>query len=61
MRCYFMRNEHIVAVELLGEGISDATAVTSAKALFVGCQRERRYDGFEVWDRARRVYLWPPD
>ncbi len=57
MRCYFMRNGHIVSAEALTTE-SDAEAVQRAEVLF----REREgFHGFEVWDRTRRVHCYPSD
>lgn len=58
MRCYFMRNGHIGAVELLTDS-SDAAAIEQAQALFE--QRKDKFAGFEVWDRARFVHRYPRD
>lgn len=58
MRCYFIRDGHIGAVELLTD-TSDAAAIAQAQALFE--QRKDKFAGFEVWDRARFVYRYPPD
>ena len=61
MRCYLMMRGHIAAVEILTPG-SDDELIEQAHFHF-----ERRtsvaepFDGFEVWDRARRVYSWPED
>ena len=57
MRCFFMRGGHIAAVELL-EVNSDHEAVEKCKALFE--ERKPKYDGFEVWDRARKIAEGPP-
>ncbi len=56
MRCYFMRNGHIGAVEMLTD-VSDAAAIAQAQALFE--QRKDKFAGFEVWDRARFVHRYP--
>jgi predicted protein tyrosine phosphatase len=61
MRCYFMRNGHIAAVEVLTVGISDTDAVETGKALFREREAANRYEGFEVWDRARRIHCHPPN
>jgi len=58
MRCYFMRNGHIGAVELLTD-VSDAAAIAQATALFE--ERKHKFVGFEVWGRARFVHRFPPD
>jgi|SRR5690348_16398739 len=58
VRCYFMRNGHIGAVELLTDE-SDAAAIAQAQTLFE--ERKHKYVGFEVWDRARFVHRFPPD
>jgi hypothetical protein len=57
MRCYFMRDGHIQAVEVL-TATTDDDAVKEAHGLF----REfsgRRFAGFEVWDQARLVLSYP--
>jgi len=58
VRCYFMRDGHIAAVELLTD-TSDVAAIAQALELFA--KREGKYAGFEVWDRARFVYRFPKD
>jgi hypothetical protein len=55
MRCYFIRNGHIVAFEPLTVA-SDAEALEQARALF---DEREGFHGFEVWDRARRVHSYP--
>ena len=57
MRCFFMRGGHIAAVELL-EVKSDEEAVEKCKALFE--ERKSKFEGFEVWDRARKIAEGPP-
>jgi hypothetical protein len=59
MRCYFMRDGHIAAVEVMEDVKDDAEAVKRASALFVARVGEGRFDGFEVWERARRVFIYP--
>ncbi len=60
MRCYFMQDGHIAAVELLPEGLSDQDATERAKALFRERWKQARYDGLEVWDKTRFIYRGPP-
>jgi hypothetical protein len=50
---------HIAAVEFLSAG-SDEKLIEEAHGHFAR-RREERFDGFEVWDRARRVYAWPEE
>ena len=57
MRCYFMRDGHIAGVELLDVN-SDEEAIEKSKALFE--ERKSKFEGFEVWDRARRFADGPP-
>jgi hypothetical protein len=57
MRCYFMRDGHIVDVEGL-PGLSDADAIARGRELFE--KRKARADGFEIWDMARVVIQCPP-
>ena len=56
MRCYFMRDGHIDAVEEL-PGLSDEQAIAKADALF--SQRKHLFEGFEVWDRTRVLIRHP--
>lgn len=56
MRCYFLRDGRICAVELLSD-ISDEAAVRQARDLFD--QRKNDAEAFEIWDRARFVYRHP--
>jgi hypothetical protein len=56
MRCYFMRDGHIEAVEEL-PGLSDEQAIAKAHALF--SERKHLFEGFEVWDRARVLIRHP--
>jgi len=55
MRCYFVRSGHIAAVEHL-DVASDEEAVEKAKLLFA--ERKGQFEGFEVWDGARKVALY---
>ena len=57
MRCYFMRGGHIAAVELL-DVTSDEEAVEKCRALFE--ERKSTFEGFEVWDRTRKIAVHPP-
>ena len=58
MRCYFMRDERIYAVEIV-EGGTDAETVQRAIQLFYERQESHThdpYDGFELWDGNRLVH-----
>jgi hypothetical protein len=57
MRCYFMRGGHIAAVEIL-DVKSDEEAVEKCGALFE--ERKSKFEGFEVWDRTRKIAEGPP-
>jgi hypothetical protein len=57
MRCFFMRDGHIAAVELL-EPVSDQEAVHRSKQLFLARVKEG-FDGFEVWDHQRIIFRYP--
>jgi hypothetical protein len=50
MRCYFMRDGHIEAVEEL-RGLRDEGAIAKAPVLF--SERKQHFEGFELRDRAR--------
>lgn len=59
MRCYLMRKGHIASVAILTLGAPDDQLIAEAKALFEDC--ERLYDGFEIWDRTRFIFRFPPE
>ena len=56
MRCYFMRGGRIEAVEELA-GLSDDQAIAKAHALF--SERKHKFEGFELWNRARVIIRHP--
>jgi hypothetical protein len=56
MRCYLMRGGHIAAVEIL-DVKSDEEAVGKCAALFE--ERKSKFEGFEVWDRTRKIAEGP--
>jgi hypothetical protein len=58
MRCYFMRRGHIADVELLEGGPSDQEAIERARKLFEA--RKDQFEGFEVWEGARKIIQEPP-
>ncbi len=56
MRCYFMRDGQIEAIEEL-PGLADDEAIAKAHALF--SERKLSFDGFELWDRSRVLIRHP--
>lgn len=60
MRCYFLKDGHIAAVEQLDPG-SDADLIRKAGELFKIKGEPRGAHGFEVWDHSRFVYRYPAD
>jgi hypothetical protein len=56
MRCYFMRDGHIEAVEEL-PGLADEEAIAKAHALF--SERKHVFEGFELWERSRVIIRHP--
>jgi len=56
MRCYFMRDGHIAAIELVPD-TSDEAAINRAMTLFE--EHRKEFDGFEVWDRAQFICRHP--
>jgi hypothetical protein len=56
MRCFFVRAGHIAAVETL-DVKSDEEAIEKSKALFE--ERKAEFEGFEVWDGARKLAVEP--
>jgi hypothetical protein len=59
MRCYLMRKGHIGDVEFLSPG-PDEALIEQGKRIFLE-RTDRLFDGFEVWDGARRVYVHPEE
>jgi hypothetical protein len=60
MRCFFLREGHIAAVEMLPD-LSDQEAIAKAHKLFF-LDRRGQFEGFELWDRTRVVFRHPdPD
>ena len=57
MRCFFLRNGHIAAVEML-PGLSDQDAIAKAQNLFF-LDRQGQFEGFEIWERTRSVFRHP--
>ena len=60
MRCYFMKDGHITAVEFLIDG-NDEDRIRQAKQLFEEKGKLAGAEGFEVWDGPRFVFRYPPD
>jgi hypothetical protein len=61
MRCYFMRDGHIAAVELFDGKPDDDTDTDLARGLF-NVRSKEHFDGFEIWDGKRVVFRYPrPD
>ena len=58
LRCFFMKNGRISAVEFL-TAADDGARVAEARQLFEIKGREIGADGFEVWDGARFVARFP--
>ena len=58
MRCFLMMKGHIAAVVLLTPD-TDEKLIEQGHAHFVCLSLDEQFDGFEVWDHARRVYTWP--
>jgi hypothetical protein len=59
MRCYLMRKGHIQAVVLLTAG-PDEALIEQGNRIFRE-RTDRPFDGFEVWDGARRVHVYPEE
>ncbi len=57
MRCYFMRSSHIVDVEVLD--VTDDTKTVEQAAKHFATRQADKFDGFEVWDRARFIHRFP--
>jgi hypothetical protein len=62
MRCYFMRDGRIQAVEVIENVKDDAAAIQRAKELLAERLINKgvlQPDGFELWDRARFIQRYP--
>jgi hypothetical protein len=57
MRCYFMKDGHIQAVEELPD-LWDDQVIEKSHRLFEA-KPKGQFDGFEVWDRTRMVFQYP--
>jgi hypothetical protein len=57
MRCYFLREGRIEAVELLESG-SDEDMIAQARALYQVHASMQPVDSFEIWSGRRFVYRW---
>jgi hypothetical protein len=60
MRCYFIKDGRIAAVEMLQEA-DDERLVSQSKELFELNGKPRGAEGFEVWDGGRFVYRYPSE
>jgi hypothetical protein len=60
MRCYFMKEGHIVAVQLL-EPDDDEGHIRQAKELFDTKGKQLDAEGFEVWVGPRFLFRFPAD
>ena len=58
MRCYFMKDGHIAAVEPLTQ-TTDEGRIAEARELYRLKGEPRGAEGFEVWDGGRFVYRFP--
>ena len=58
MRCYFIRQGHIVSVALLDDK-DDSGRIAQSRKLFERLGGGMDADGFEVWDGKRFVYRYP--
>jgi hypothetical protein len=59
MRCFCMRGGHIADVEML-VGLNDEEAVKTAHKLFEARKQKGGFEGFEVWEEARKIMQHPP-
>jgi hypothetical protein len=60
LRCYLMRKGHIASVEFLAAG-PDSSLIEQGERIFVAAKARMNFDGFEIWDGARRVYTFPEE
>jgi hypothetical protein len=57
-RCYFLNGRIIEGAEPINAA-TDHQAVQEADRVFR--EKAGRFSGFEVWQRGRHVYRYPPD
>lgn len=55
MRCFFIRDGHVAGVEILRPG-DDEDLIKQGWAVFNAHPKKASFQGFQVWDLARRVY-----
>jgi hypothetical protein len=60
MRCYFIKEGRIAAVEFLARA-SDEASISQARELFTVKGAPRGAEAFEVWDGDRFLYRYPED
>ena len=60
MRCYLLRKGHIASVQVLDPG-SDEDLIKQGKAIFAAAPADSSFDGFEIWNVGRMVYVHPDD
>ena len=60
MRCYFMKDGHILSASLLGDQDDDEGHIRQAQDLFEKVGKRLDADGFEVWNGPRFVFRFPP-
>lgn len=60
MRCYFLKDGRMTAVEILRHD-DDPGLIVQSRKLFAQKGQPYGLDGFEVWDRSRFVFRFPPD
>ena len=56
VRCYYLKNGHIIAAEMLAGIPSDEEAIAKSHELFAA--RTEDFEGFEIWDTTRVVFQW---
>jgi hypothetical protein len=52
MRCYLLRDGHVVDVEMLPPGLSDEDAIARARTLYA---KRKGPHSFQIWDNTRLV------
>jgi hypothetical protein len=56
MRCYFMKNGHITAIEFLDQTIGADSQISEARILYERVGIPAGADGFEIWNGKQFVY-----
>jgi hypothetical protein len=62
MRCFMLRDDHVVMAAVLPENVADdEEAIAAGRAAYAAAMTAiDRLEGFEIWDLERKVYESAP-